>query len=91
MESAEGRDISPSIDRPHPADRLASGVGRRFPDGKAYNLDDTIQRVRYREGYDIEVFMGGNNYDEAVGVVAHNIVHHSAACPSQIRVSVVKR
>jgi putative CocE/NonD family hydrolase len=105
-----------------------------YPDGKAYNLDETIQRVRYREGYDKEVFMergkvyklpvssmstsnffapghrlrievsssnfprfernlntGGSNYDEAVGVVAHNKVHHSAAYPSQIRVSVVKR
>jgi hypothetical protein len=28
-----------------------------YPDGKAYNLDETIQRVRYREGYDMEVFM----------------------------------
>jgi len=27
------------------------------PDGAAYNLDETIQRVRYREGYDQEVFM----------------------------------
>lgn len=27
------------------------------PDGKAYNLDETIQRVRYRDGYDKEVFM----------------------------------
>jgi putative CocE/NonD family hydrolase len=28
------------------------------PDGKAYNLDETIQRVRYREGYDkAPVFM----------------------------------
>jgi putative CocE/NonD family hydrolase len=27
------------------------------PDGKAYNLDETIQRMRYREGYDKEVFM----------------------------------
>ncbi len=26
-------------------------------DGAAYNLDETIQRVRYREGYDKEVFM----------------------------------
>ena len=26
-------------------------------DGSAYNLDETIQRVRYREGYDKEVFM----------------------------------
>ena len=28
-----------------------------YPDGKAYNLDETIQRVRYREGYGKEVFM----------------------------------
>ena len=30
-----------------------------YPDGTAYNLDETIQRVRYREGYDKEVFMEG--------------------------------
>ncbi len=28
-----------------------------YPDGSAYNLDETIQRARYREGYDKEVFM----------------------------------
>ncbi|NNC70948.1 MAG: CocE/NonD family hydrolase, partial [Flavobacteriaceae bacterium] len=28
-----------------------------YPDGTAFNLDETIQRVRYREGYDKEVFM----------------------------------
>ncbi|MFC2132936.1 CocE/NonD family hydrolase, partial [Bacteroidota bacterium] len=28
-----------------------------YPDGRAYNLDETIQRARYREGYDFEVFM----------------------------------
>ncbi len=28
-----------------------------YPDGRAYNLDETIQRVRYREGFDKEVFM----------------------------------
>ena len=28
-----------------------------YPDGTAYNLDETIQRLRYREGYDREVFM----------------------------------
>lgn len=28
-----------------------------YPDGRAYNLDETIQRARYREGYDKEVFM----------------------------------
>ncbi len=27
------------------------------PDGTAYNLDETIQRARYREGYDKEIFM----------------------------------
>lgn len=27
------------------------------PDGSAYNLDETIQRARYREGYESEVFM----------------------------------
>jgi hypothetical protein len=27
------------------------------PDGTAWNLDETIQRARYREGYDKEVFM----------------------------------
>lgn len=26
-------------------------------DGTAYNVDDTIQRVRYRDGYDEEIFM----------------------------------
>ena len=35
-----------------------------YPDGTAYNLDETIQRVRYREGYDKEVFMeDGNVYE----------------------------
>ena len=28
-----------------------------YPDGSAYNLDETIQRVRFREGYDKELFM----------------------------------
>jgi putative CocE/NonD family hydrolase len=28
-----------------------------YPDGRAYNLDETTQRVRYREGYDRQVFM----------------------------------
>ena len=27
------------------------------PDGTAYNIDDTIQRARFRDGYDKEVFM----------------------------------
>ena len=28
-----------------------------YPDGRAYNLDETILRARYREGYDRQVFM----------------------------------
>lgn len=32
-----------------------------YPDGTAYNLDETIQRARYREGYDKEVFMEKGN------------------------------
>lgn len=32
-----------------------------YPDGTAYNLDETIQRVRYREGYTKEVFMEKGN------------------------------
>lgn len=104
-----------------------------YPDGKAYNLDETILRLRYREGYDKEVFMekdkvykielsplatsnyfapghqirieisssnfprfdrnlntGGNNYDESKGVIARNVIHHSAQYPSQIRLPIKK-
>jgi len=38
-----------------------------YPDGRAYNLDETIQRLRYREGYDKEVFMKeGEVYEVAL-------------------------
>lgn len=38
-----------------------------YPDGRAYNLDETIQRVRYREGYDHEVLMeAGEVYEVKV-------------------------
>ena len=38
-----------------------------YPDGRAYNLDETIQRVRYREGYDRQVFMErGQVYEVAL-------------------------
>ncbi|PPK87634.1 hypothetical protein CLV84_0581 [Neolewinella xylanilytica] len=103
-------------------------------DGSAYNLDETIQRLRYREGYEQEVFMeegevyqvdltplstsnlfkagqrlrievsssnfprfdrnmntGGNNYDETEGVVARNVIHHSAEYPSVVRIPVVSK
>ncbi len=104
-----------------------------YPDGRAYNLDETIQRVRYREGYEKEVFMekgkvyqvdltpmatsnffkkghririevsssnfprfarnlntGGNNYDEKVGIVATNNIHHSATHPSHVKLPVIQ-
>ncbi len=105
-----------------------------YPDGPAYNLDETIQRLRYRDGYDkpmvwmepgevykvlfqpmttsnyfgpghrirIEISSsnfprfdrnlntGGNNYDEATGVVAHNAVYHSARYPSRITITAVR-
>lgn len=35
-----------------------------YPDGTAYNLDETIQRARYREGYDQETFMEGDKVYE---------------------------
>jgi putative CocE/NonD family hydrolase len=38
-----------------------------YPDGSAYNLDETIQRLRYRDGYDKQVFMEpGRVYKVAV-------------------------
>jgi uncharacterized protein len=105
------------------------------PDGTAYNLDETIQRARYRNGYDkplawmeagkvykiafqpmntsnyfgaghrvrIEISSsnfprfdrnmntGGNNYDEAKGVVAHNSVHHSSQYASTVTLTVVRK
>jgi uncharacterized protein len=106
-----------------------------YPDGRAYNLDESIQRMRYRGGYDkaltwmekdkvykvtlqplntsnyfdaghrlrIEVSSsnfprfdrnmntGGRNYDEAKGVVAKNLVHHSKQYPSSVTLTVVKK
>ena len=42
-----------------------------YPDGRAYNLDETIQRVRYRAGYDKEVFMeNGEVYELALTPMA---------------------
>lgn len=39
-----------------------------YPDGRAFNLDETIQRVRYREGYDKWVFMQpGEVYEVEIG------------------------
>jgi predicted acyl esterase len=42
-----------------------------YPDGTAYNLDETIQRARYREGYDRQVFMEpGRVYELPVSPMA---------------------
>jgi len=41
--------------------------------------------------FDRNLNTGGNNYDEAKGVVAHNAVHHSKQYPSQLTITVVKR
>jgi putative CocE/NonD family hydrolase len=39
-----------------------------YPDGRAYNLDETIQRVRYREGYDKQLWMEpGKTYKVVLG------------------------
>lgn len=103
-------------------------------EGRAWNLDETIQRMRYHTGYDkpqtrmqpgqvykvtlgplntsnyfkaghrirIEVSSsnfprfdrnlntGGNNFDEASGVVARNAVHLGRETPSSVTLSVVK-
>lgn len=102
-------------------------------DGAAFNLDETILRARYRDGFDKKVWMengkvykltlspmvtsnyfaaghrlrleisssnfprfdrnlntGGNNYDEAKGVVARNTVHHGGQYLSKVTLSVVK-
>ncbi len=41
--------------------------------------------------FDRNLNTGGNNYDEAAGVVAHNVVHHSRQYPSKLTVTVVRR
>ena len=104
-----------------------------YPDGKAYNLTENIQRMRWRAGYDRpQVWMrpgevyavtfqpseigntflpghrlrleisssnfprfdrnlntGGNNEMERQWVVAHNAVHHDAARPSSLTLTVM--
>jgi len=47
------------------------------PDGTAYNLDETIQRARYREGYDREVFMDADQIYE-LAVSPMNTSNHFA-------------
>jgi uncharacterized protein len=39
-----------------------------YPDGRAYNLDETIQRMRYRDGYDRQTWMeAGQVYEVVLG------------------------
>ncbi|MFC1575917.1 CocE/NonD family hydrolase [Gemmatimonadota bacterium] len=39
-----------------------------YPDGRAYNLDESIQRARYRDGYERAAFMNtGETYEVKVG------------------------
>jgi predicted acyl esterase len=40
--------------------------------------------------FDRNLNTGGNNWDETKGVVANNVVHHSARYPSTITVTIVK-
>lgn len=48
------------------------------PDGTAWNLDETIQRARYREGYDREVFMEtGEVYELRLGPLVTSNVFRS--------------
>ena len=37
-----------------------------YPDGRAFNLDETIQRARYREGYDREVWLEAGRVHKVV-------------------------
>ena len=41
--------------------------------------------------FDRNLNTGGNNFDESVGVVAHNQIHHSTQYPSSITLSVVRK
>ena len=41
--------------------------------------------------FDRNLNTGGNNYDEAKGVVAHNVVHHSTQYPVAVTVTVVQK
>jgi predicted acyl esterase len=40
--------------------------------------------------FDRNLNTGGNNYDEAKGIVAHNRVHHSKQYPAAVTITVVK-
>ena len=56
-------------------------------------LDQVCLRIEVSSSnfprFDRNLNTGGNNYDEAKSVVAHNEVHHSAEYPSEITITVV--
>ncbi len=59
-----------------------------YPDGTAYNIDDTIQRARFREGYDKQVFMEPATTSRSSWSLATSISSRSAPCrpaPSSAR------
>jgi predicted acyl esterase len=41
--------------------------------------------------FDRNLNTGGNNYDETKGVVAHNVIHHSAQYPSTLTITTVNK
>jgi len=41
--------------------------------------------------FDRNLNTGGRNYDEATGVIAHNVVHHSKQYPSEVKITVVRK
>jgi predicted acyl esterase len=65
----------------------------QFPEaGKVYKV--TLQPMTtsnyFTTGHSIRIEVSSNNYDEAKGLVAHNIIHHSRQYPSQVTLTVVK-
>jgi hypothetical protein len=74
--------------------------------GKVYKVDLTPMSTAncFKPGHSIRVEVsssnfprfdrnlntGGRNFDESVGVVARNAVHHSAKYPSVVRLPVVR-
>jgi predicted acyl esterase len=54
-----------------------------YPDGRAYNLDETIQRMRYREGYDRQVFMEAGSVYRVVTTTTPAAWSRTIACTTR--------
>lgn len=79
---------------------------RMMKEGEVYKIDMTpmTTSIEFQKGHRIRIEVtssnfpkfarnlntGGNNYDESEGVVAHNIIHHSADFPSYVVLPIVK-